>query len=84
MIRIQVNLLKFYRICDKDLLAMPYVFKWEHIPQDRSDNDNLKRYLRENFPNLEWIEAKPFIKSPDGKTIKIHDASMLTRSVIRF
>ena len=27
----------------------------------------------ENFPNLEWIETKEFMKSPDGKTIKIHD-----------
>ncbi|MFZ0510531.1 MAG: P-loop NTPase fold protein, partial [Candidatus Nitrosopolaris sp.] len=63
------------KMIEANLLKGNYVFKWEHIPNYSSDNNNLKHHLMENFPDLEWIETKEFMKSPDGKTIEIHDDS---------
>jgi len=61
------------KMIEANLLKGKYIFSWE-CTQDSSDN-NLKHYLIENFPNLKWIEDKEFVKSPDGKSIKIHDNS---------
>lgn len=61
------------KMIEANLLKGNYVFKWERIPNYSSDNNDLKQHLMENFPNLEWIKWKEFMKSPDRKTIKIQD-----------
>ncbi|HSF51192.1 MAG TPA: P-loop NTPase fold protein, partial [Nitrososphaeraceae archaeon] len=50
-----------------------YVFCWENIPTSEKDNHNLKKYIKKNFSNVDWIEQKEFIKSPDNKKISIYN-----------
>ena len=69
------------KMIEANLLKSDKVFNWDRILNYSSDNENLKRHLMENFANLEWIGAKEFMKSPDGKTVEMHDDSNNSLSI---
>ena len=55
------------------LVKGDYIFKWENIPKNNIDDNNLKKYLIQKFTKLEWIKNQQFVKVADEKTIYIEN-----------
>ncbi|MGH9983801.1 MAG: hypothetical protein ACRD8W_07590 [Nitrososphaeraceae archaeon] len=55
---------------------MPYLLR------DLAQYPFLKRFLRENFSNLDWIDHHSFIKSSDNKTINISSLMLATNGIL--